>query len=166
MQMTLTTRAPKLSAFRFSLWWVNAAGVVILAATLIWAGAAEPFIGPIFLAFFLAYAVAATIIAAAVAPLLRRQISSIASSAHARLVLFGVLATSWVAAWFLGILVFGVVNLIYVGIEATTPGLSTDTHEGFGIFAGYWAWSAPILALYLVISAIVAARFNRKEQGL
>jgi hypothetical protein len=150
------------SAFRFSPWWICAVASLILAVVNAVAWVSAAFTGPVLLAIFAAFVVSAVVVAAAGVPFLGRLIPSLVGVPHAKLTFFGALSAMWVSAWLLAIVAFGVVSALYGLILQADPAFSADsTTGGFVLDPSYWALSAPVLVLYVVLSAIAAALFGR-----
>lgn len=77
--------------------------------------------------------------------------------------MFIALAVVWLVSWLLGILVNGIVGLVLDRVLAADPTLTIESaSSGFQLLPGFWAWSAPALLLYLLLSVPVVRGFGRR----
>jgi hypothetical protein len=159
---TITARS-SFFILRFSPWWVCAAGAVVLSLVGAVLVAREGFFGTIFALFAATFVLAGCVVASVAVPLLGRSIESIAKSPHASLAMFGALSICWVAAWIIGAFLLDLVVLlanvtVLAGVNAT----GSDS-GGYRIEPGFWAYSAPFLIGYIVVSAVLCLAFRRRQ---
>lgn len=152
--------------YRNSPWWVTAGGagaLFLLTAPMLLGGS---FLGVPFAIAFLSFLVSAIVCAFVAVRVLGGTVTSMTRSSRPGLRLFGWLLVTWLVAWLLGIFAYGVANAVLGMIVAADQSVTIQSSSPqLELLPGFWVWSAPALAVFLMLSAPVARKFGRIQAG-